>query len=121
MATPAPARASSSAVARPMPRLPPVTNARFPVRSITALPVRNGASAPLAAVRSIPHSAFRIPHWPSSRQALFNHFANQMFDGEMNLLNARGIVRRHHQRQIGEILELAAAAAQERHDRDAAR
>src|SRR5256885_1296789 len=44
-ATLAPARASSSAVARPMPRPPPVTKARFPAREITAPPQRGSRNA----------------------------------------------------------------------------
>src|SRR2546425_4612788 len=61
---------------------------------------------------SIPHSAFRIPH--SSLQALLHQFADQMLDREMNLLNARRVVRRDHERDVGERLQLAARLAQER-------
>src|SRR5881394_901091 len=100
-ATLAPARDSSSAVARPMPRPPPVTNARFPVRSITATPrTTHGAR--------------------SSFQPVLDEIANDVLDGQMQLLNAGGVGRRNDQRRVGEILDLAAAFAQERDDADAA-
>src|SRR2546422_6781765 len=95
-ATLAPARASSSAVARPMPRPPPVTSARFPERSITAPPrnaevrTRNaeqqwevacGGDARL----SLPRSDFRVPR--SCLQAFFHDLTYHVLDREMQLLD----------------------------------
>src|SRR3989441_5855536 len=93
-----------------MPRAPPVTNARFPERSITAPPQCGMANAECGMSmeaslgerppNSIPHSPFRIPH--SCPQALLHQFADQMLDREMNLLNARRVVRRDHERDRSE-------------------
>src|SRR5437016_9733821 len=126
-ATLAPARASSSAVARPMPLPPPVTNARFPERSITAPPnaewgVRNaeyagncrGPNDPRFQFR-IPHSAFRTPH--SSFQALLHHAANHMLDGEMNFLDPRRVVRGNDQHDVAQVFEPTARMPHEAHDR----
>src|SRR5712692_7957697 len=99
-ATAAPARASSRAVARPMPRPPPVTNARLPVRSITG---------------TVP-SAFRL----LALHSVFHDLADYVLDGEVQLLDARGVIGRDDQDEVGEVLELAAALAQERYDRHAA-
>src|SRR5712691_73687 len=94
-ATLAPARASSSAVARPIPRPPPVTNARFPERLITTPPrnaevrtrnaeqhweVARGGDAH----RSVPRSNFRVPR--SDAQPLLHHLTHHVFDGEVQLL-----------------------------------
>src|SRR2546425_392816 len=112
-----------------MPRAPPVTNARFPERSITAPPQCGMANAECGMSMeaslgerpptSIPHSALHIPH--SSFQLLLHQLADHMLDREMNLLNARRVVRRDHERDVGERLQLAARLAQERDDGHVAR
>src|SRR3989442_15627517 len=67
-----PARPSSPPVARPMPLPPPVTNARFPERSITAPPQCGMGNAECNGER---HKAndlllqFRIPHSAFKRSA----------------------------------------------------
>src|SRR6266571_1419915 len=116
-ATLAPARASSSAVARPMPRPPPVTNARLPERSITT-PLQNAERGTRNAEQrgerrrrerppiAVPRSALALPR--SSLQPLLHHLADQMFDGEMQLLDPRRVVGRDHERDVGERLELTA-------------
>src|SRR6266699_1283540 len=130
-ATLAPARASSTAVARPMPRAPPVTNARFPERSITPPPQGGTRNAEQSAERrrrerpriAVPRSAFALPRSElpvrvprSSSQLLFYHRTDDVLDREMNLLNPRRVVRRDHERDVGERLQLAARLAQERDD-----
>src|SRR5438876_2512567 len=90
-ATLAPARASSSAVARPMPRPPPVTKARLPERSITALE----------------------PQLP------LHQLADQMFDGEVYLLNVGRLIRWDHERVVHEGTHRAATLPQQRHHRGA--
>src|SRR5256886_14570672 len=112
-----------------MPLPPPVTKARFPDRSITAPPQCGMANAECGMSmeaslgerppNSIPHSAFRIPH--SSLQALHHQFADQMLDREVQLLDSRRVVRRDHERDVGERLQLAARLAQERDDGHVAR
>src|SRR5207249_6564912 len=110
-----------------MPLPPPVTNARFPERSITAPPnaewgVRNaeyagncrGPNDPPFQFR-IPHSAFRTPH--SSFQALLHHAANHMLDGEMNFLDPRRVVRGNDQHDVAQVFEPAARMPHEAHDR----
>src|SRR6266704_2477320 len=116
-ATLQPARASSSAVARPMPRPPPVTNARLPERSITT-PLQNAERGTRNAEQrgerrrrerppiAVPRSALALPR--SSLQPLLHHLADQMFDGEMQLLDPRRVVGRDHERDVGERLELTA-------------
>src|SRR6184192_3375522 len=127
-ATPAPACASIRAVARPMPRPPPVTNARFPERSITALIQRGTRNAERGtevkcrwlhhAHTFVPRSAFPLPR--SCVQPLLHHFADQVLDREVHLLDPRGVVRRHDQGHVGQLLEAAARLAQEAHDAHAA-
>src|SRR5881396_2514543 len=119
-ATPAPACASSSAVARPMPLPPPVTNARFPERSITAPPsaewgMRNAEYAGNCRGPNDPPFQFRIPH--SSFQALLHHATNQMLDGKMNFLDPRRVVRGNDQHDVAQVFEPAARMPQEAHDR----
>src|SRR5256712_468112 len=108
-ATLAPARASISAVARPMPRPPPVTKARFPERSITVLLQRGTRSAergtavkgrsPHNAHTFVPLSAFPLPR--SRFQALLNHFADQVLDGEMVGVGCAAAVAGEEQRPVG--------------------
>src|SRR5258705_13816838 len=81
-----------------MPRLPPVTNARFPVRSINA-----------------------APRSRSTLQPILNEITDHMLDGEMELLNARSIVDGNHQACVRQPFELSTALAEECDDRDAAR
>src|SRR2546428_5130020 len=128
-ATLAPARASSSAVARPIPRPPPVTNARFPERSITTPPrnaevrtrnaeqhweVARGGDAP----RSVPRSDFRVPR--SDGQPLLYHLADHVLDGEVQFLDPRRVIGRDDERHVGQCGELAAALAEQGDDGDAA-
>src|SRR3989441_2179753 len=108
-----------------MPRPPPVTKARFPVRSITTpAPVRSGecgmrnyrgrsfASRPPLAT---PHSALRIPH--SLAQPSFHEPADQVLDGEMHLLDSRGVVRGDDQSDVSQVLEPTARMPEEAPDR----
>src|SRR6266705_5379851 len=132
-ATLAPARASSSAVARPMPRPPPVTNARFPERSITAPPpvpnaecgVRSAecsgghpGAGSLPCKLRIPHSALPIPH--SRTQPLLHHVTHYVLDGEAQFLDPRRVIGRDDERHVGQFGELAAALADQGDDGDAA-
>src|SRR2546422_8493919 len=103
-ATLAPARASSSAVARPMPRPPPVTKARLPERSITTPhPMRNGecgmrncSERSLAERRPQLHSAFRIPHSAFLEVQLpLYQLADHVFDGQVKFLNVGGVLGRN--------------------------
>src|SRR6266581_9580336 len=108
-----------------MPLPPPVTNARFPERSITTLPqcgVRNvecgmarEARSPSDAPPYTPHSALRIPHLLG--KALLHHAANQMLDGEMNFLDPRRVVRGNDQHDVAQVFEPAARMPHEAHDR----
>src|SRR5882762_3951307 len=109
-----------------MPLPPPVTKARFPERSITAPPVRNGECG-MRSIRGIVvdrttlpfNSAFRTPH--SSFQTLLHHFADQVLDGEMNFLDSRGVVRGNDQHDVRQVLEPTARVSQEAHDGHPAR
>src|SRR3989442_3860981 len=58
----------------------------------------------------VPHSAFHT----SSPQPLLHQLADHVLDREVNLLNARRVVRPDHERDVGERLQLAAPLAQER-------
>src|SRR5213593_2648784 len=101
-ATLAPARASSSAVARPIPRPPPVTNARFPDRSITAPPPVRSAECGVRRVRggiqeqaaSHANSAFRTPHSALCSQPLLHHLTHHVLDGEVQFLDPRRVIGR---------------------------
>src|SRR3989449_9065295 len=96
-----------------MPRPPPVTKARFPERSITVLLQRGTRSAergtavkgrsPHNAHTFVPLSAFPLPR--SRFQALLNHFADQVLDGEMDFLDPRRVVRGNDQHDVGQVLE----------------
>src|SRR2546426_215859 len=130
-ATLAPARASSSAVARPIPRPPPVTNARFPERSITTPPQRGsrnskrGTDGPISLrafrvprshfrVSNVPRSDFRVPR--SDGQPLLHHLTHHVLDGEVQLLDPRRVIGRHDQRHVGQLGEVAAALAEQGDD-----
>src|SRR5438876_8193832 len=110
-----------------MPLPPPVTNARFPERSITAPPsaewgMRNaeyagncrGPNDPPFQFR-IPHSALRIPHSPG--QLSFHELADHVLDGEMKFLDPRRVVRGNDQHDVAQVFEPAARTPQEAHDR----
>src|ERR1044072_9581410 len=60
------------------------------------------------------------PRGRSSLQPIFDEITNDVLDRQVELLDARRVVGGHDERGIGEILELAARATQQRHDGDTA-
>src|SRR5690606_23403521 len=96
MPTSAPARASSSAVARPTPREPPVTTARLPFRSIGSIAATPACGSVLAP---------RLRGEPA-----LDDLADRVADGEVELLRVSGAVRRHDQRAVHQLAQRAAAA-----------
>src|SRR5438094_5389662 len=111
-ATFAPARASSTAVARPMPRPPPVTNARLPERSITAHPHCGFDTRP-----SNPQSEIRNPQ--SFAQLLLDDPADHVLDRKLQLLDMRGLIGRDDERVVDQAPHGAAALAEQRDHADA--
>src|SRR2546423_6527109 len=126
-ATSHPARASSCAVARPMPRPPPVTKARFPERSITTPhPIRNaecgmwnGNARSLASRPPLLHSAFRISHSALSNQLCLHDPTDDMLDRELQLLDVRGFIGRYHETVVDQSPHRAPALAEQRDHADA--
>src|SRR5436190_1337819 len=84
------------------------------MRNVECGIAREGRS-PSDALLYIPHSALRIPHLRG--KALLHHAANQMLDGEMNLLDPRRVVRGNDQHDVAQVFEPAARMPHEAHDR----